>query len=160
MALEIVRIPEERKPVLIGKDGKEKALIERKAGVSLRVKEDVEIEGPAEKVFTAKEIIRAIGRGFSPKDALELLNENYQLLVISLKGEKENTVKRLMGRVIGRRGTTRHIIERETGALIAVYGKTVSIIGSDDSSWNARQAVEDLLSGRTHGYVYKRLIKE
>jgi len=160
MALEIVRIPEERKPVLIGKEGKTKALIERKAGVSLRVNEDVEIEGPPEKVFTAKEIVRAIGRGFSPKDALELLNEGYQLVVISLSGETEKTVKRLMGRVIGRRGTTRHIIERETGALITVKGKTVAIIGDDESSWKARQAVEELLSGRTHGYVYRRLMRE
>jgi ribosomal RNA assembly protein len=160
MALEIVRIPEERKPALIGKDGKSKALIERKSGVRLRVRQDVEIEGPAEKILVAKDIVKAIGRGFSPKDALGLLKEGYQLVVITLRGEKENTVKRLMGRVIGRKGTTRHIIERETGAKITVFGKTVAIIGDDESSWNARQAVEELLSGRTHGYVYRRLIKE
>ncbi len=160
MALEIVRIPEERKPALIGKDGKSKALIERRAGVSLRVREDVEIEGDPQKVLLAKDIVKAVGRGFSPKDALDLLKDEHQLIVISLKNEKENTIKRLMGRVIGRKGATRHIIERETGAKIAVQGKTVAIIGDDESSWKAKEAVEELLSGRTHGYVYRRLIKE
>lgn len=159
MALEIVRVPEERKPALIGKDGRSKALIERKAGVELRIKEDVEIEGPPERILAAKDIVKAIGRGFSPKDALGLLKDEHQLIVISLKGEKENTIKRLMGRVIGRRGATRHIIERETGAKLAVYGKTVSIIGDDESAWKAKEAVEELLSGRTHGYVYRRLMK-
>ncbi len=160
MALEIVRIPEERKPVLIGIKGRAKSLVERRAGVKLRIKEDVEISGEPEKVLVAKDIVKAIGRGFSPKDALELLKEEHQLIVISLTGEKENTIKRLMGRVIGRKGTTRHIIERETGAIIAVKGKTVAIIGDGESSWKAKEAVEELLSGRTHGYVYRRLIKE
>ena len=64
-----------------------------------------------------------------------------------------------MGRVIGRKGTTRHIIERETGAKITVYGKTVAIIGNDESAWKAKEAVEELLSGRTHGFVYRRLLK-
>lgn len=159
MSLEIVRLPEERKAVLIGKEGKEKALIERKAGVKLRIGEDVEIEGDAEKVFVAKDVIKAVARGFSPRDALELLNDDCQLYIISLSRETEKTIKRLMGRVIGKGGASRRLIERETGARIAVMGKTVAIIGSSEASWKAREVVEDLIAGRTHAYIYNKLVR-
>ena len=74
-----------------------------------------------------------------------------------MQGESEKTIKRLMARVIGSRGATRKILEKDTNCLVSVYGKTVSLIGKLDDIDAAEKAVEELLRGRSHGYVYSRL---
>lgn len=159
MVAEIIRIPEERKAVLIGPSGETKDELESVTGTRITVSDSVQVEGDdPERVYTVREIIKAIARGFSPEDAMNLLDDNWHLHVISLVGEKANTIKRLMGRVIGKRGATRHIIEEATGCKISVYGKTASIIGPWDGVEKARGAVEQLLEGRSHGYVYRRLM--
>jgi ribosomal RNA assembly protein len=160
MTIEMLRVPDRRKPVLIGEGGRVKKSIEKKTNTAISINDVVEIEGEALDVLKARDIIKAIARGFSPEEAFLLLDESCRLIVISLTGEKESTIKRLMGRVIGRKGTTLKIIERETGSKIVVSGKTVSIICGEDTAQKAREAVENLLAGRTHGYVYRRLRKE
>ena len=66
---------------------------------------------------------------------------------------------RLKGRVIGREGKSRKLIEELTECNISVFGKTISIIGLPESAANARQAVESLLRGSTHSNVYNWLEK-
>ena len=159
MPVEEIAIPEERKAVLIGREGKIKKEIESLTKTSITVSDGILIKGELENVLKAKNIVEAIGRGFSPKRALRLIDEDCQLEIISLEAETENTRKRLFGRVIGKKGATRKIIERSTGCLLSVYGKTVSIIGTAREIDLARSAVENLLEGRQHGYVYARLRK-
>jgi len=153
----LIRIPEERKPILIGKDGRTKEKIESDTQTKITVKADVEIDGKTEDVLRAKEIVQAIGRGFSPEDAFDLLQEDCQMYVIDMGGETRNTRERLMGRVIGRKGATKNIIEQMTGTKISIYGKTVSIIGDSSGVRRAADAVEDLLEGHTHGFAYRKL---
>ena len=154
---EILRIPEERKSFLIGKGGKVKEQLEEATQTRITVKEDVDIEGEAEGVLKAKDIVQAIGRGFSPEDAFDLLQEDYQLYIIDLRGETKNTIKRLFGRVIGRKGATKRIVEQATNTKISVYGKTVSIIGDFSGVRKAADVIEDLLEGRSHAFAYRRL---
>ncbi|UCD07889.1 MAG: RNA-processing protein [Candidatus Aenigmatarchaeota archaeon] len=157
MVIKEIAIPEERKAVLIGKDGETKEEIESLTKTTITVSDGIMIKGEVENALKAKNIVEAIGRGFSPKHALRLIDEDCQLEIISLEGETDNTRKRLFGRVIGRKGATRKIIEQTTGCLLSVYGKTVSIIGTAREIDLARSAVEDLLEGRQHSYVYARL---
>ena len=151
-----LRIPDERMPVLIGRDGTTKQLIEESTSTSIAVSDEIAIEGEVDNVLTAENIIRAIGRGFVPEDALELLDENVTLFVIQLPKEK-NTLVRLKSRIIGTRGKARRNIERLTKTTIAVYGKTVAAIGTYDNVETARRAIEMLIKGRTHKTVYKFL---
>ncbi|HJW97436.1 MAG TPA: KH domain-containing protein [archaeon] len=151
---EFVKIPQERIPVLIGKDGLAKKEIERKTATKITVGEDVEIEGETFDVMIAANVVKAIARGFSPESALLLLDEEYDLNIITLQGESEKTVKRLMGRVIGREGKTRKKIEEACRARISVYGKTVAIIAPVSLLDAATRCVETLLKGKTHGYAY------
>ncbi len=127
--IKILMIPEERKSVLIGKSGRVKKIIEKKTGTRISVKNEVTIEGDGLDVLNAEEIIKSIGRGFSPEKALLLIDEDFLPHIISLSDEKPNTIKRLFARVIGRDGRTRRKIEQKTGTTVSVYGKTVSIIG-------------------------------
>ena len=52
---------------------------------------------------------------------------------------------------------TRKLVEKNTGVKIAIYGKTISIIGKWDNVMLAKQAVEKLLLGSKHSTVYKFL---
>jgi ribosomal RNA assembly protein len=155
-----INIPEERKAVLIGKEGKTKLAIERKARVKIKIMDCVVIEGELDCVLKAKSIVEAIGRGFSPKSAFRLLDEDVLLDMISLKGETEKTIKRLKGRVIGKDGISRKVIETESGARVSVYGKTISIIGTAEEIGLARVAIETLLKGKTHGYAFSLIEKK
>ena len=158
--IELIKIPEQRKPVLIGKDGSVKKGIENRTKTRITVKEDVSIEGDPIDVMKAKEVVKAIGRGFSSDKAMLLVNDDYQLHTISLSRETRNTIKRIMARVIGKEGSARKKIEQGTGVVISVCGKTVSIIGIGEDIGKAIAAIEDLLSGRSHAYVYARLKKQ
>jgi ribosomal RNA assembly protein len=153
---DFVKIPKERIPILIGIEGKVKKELEKRTATKITVAEDVEIEGETFDVMLAANVVKAIARGFSPENAFLLLDEEYELNVITLSGETDKTVKRLMGRVIGTKGKTREKIEVMCGARISIYGKTVSIIAPNSAQLDAAtKCVETLLKGKTHGYAYK-----
>jgi ribosomal RNA assembly protein len=158
--IEEVSIPDDRKGVLIGRDGSFKAELEKMSRTSISVNEGVAIEGDDPlTVMRAAWVVRAVGRGFSPEKAILLLKEDYHLRIISIREESDKAIRRLMARVIGRKGATRRILEHDTNCLISVYGKTVSIIGRAGEIPAAEEAVESLIRGRSHGYVYARLRK-
>lgn len=156
--IDSIRIPDDRKAILIGKSGKTKEKIEKFTKTKVSVKDEITVSGEPENLLKCLDIIKAIGRGFSPERALNILDEKNHLEIIALKGEHKK-IKRLSSRVIGRSGSARKNIEMLTGASICVYGKTISIIGKYDDVKFARKAVEMILVGRTHGYVYNKLEK-
>jgi ribosomal RNA assembly protein len=156
--IETTMIPEERKPVLIGKNGSVKKRIESETGTEISVGDAVEIRGEDSlRLMKAKDMVTAIGRGFTPKEASRLLDDDVELHVISLEGESLKKRKRLLGRVIGEGGRSRKRIERETGACICVRGKTLSIIGSREEIAPAEEAVHELLAGKTHAWAYRKM---
>lgn len=112
-------------------------------------------------LFRAKEVVTAVGRGFSPEHAFRLIDDEDALLdVIDLRitfGKSESDIKRVKGRIIGMDGKTRRLIEELAGANVAVYGHTVCIIGNIDQSQTAREAVEMLVKGSLHATVYRFL---
>ncbi|MCX6814288.1 MAG: KH domain-containing protein [Candidatus Aenigmarchaeota archaeon] len=151
---EFIKIPQERIPVLIGTEGTVKKELEKRTRTKITITDEIEIEGETFDVMLAANVVKAISRGFSPENAFLLLDEEHELNVITLSGQSERTVKRLMGRVIGRQGRTRRKIEEMCGAKISIYGKTVAIIARTAELETASRCMEMLLKGRTHGYVY------
>jgi ribosomal RNA assembly protein len=164
-----VKVPRERIGALVGPDGRVKANIEKKLSIRLRIDSqtgDIQItlmptaQDPT-VLFKAKEIVTAIGRGFSPEHAFRLLEDDETMLeVIDLRetvGRSQSDMKRLKGRVIGKEGKTRRIIEELTEANISVYGHTISIIGEIDQVEIAKEAVRMLIRGSLHGTVYRFL---
>lgn len=162
-----LRVPKERVAVLIGKGGDVKKRIEEETNSKIFIdsKEgEVRISGEDSLgLFSAREIIKAIGRGFSPETAMSILKSDcaFELLTISdYVGRSEKTATRLKARVIGTEGKTRKQIEEATETNISVYGKTIGIIGEVEHVMLARRAVESLLAGATHSSVYKWLEKK
>lgn len=172
-----VKIPLDRVGVLIGPEGKAKARIERSLGV------DLEIESEAGNVtitlspgqddvsvlFTAANIVKAVGRGFSPQRAMRLSEEDWDLSILDLEeyvGTSRSAQERVKGRIIGKAGRSREIIEELTETQISVYGGTVAIIGHVEALPAAMEAVGMLIRGSFHKtvwnylYAYRRRLKK
>ncbi len=159
-----LRIPLERIAVLIGQEGKTKQQIENETQVQIEVDSEegsIEISATEEIddptiVWAVRDCVKAIGRGFSPRRALALLDPDIFLEIIPLEGPPK-WIQRMRGRLIGERGKTRRIIEQNTDAMVSVYGQTISIIGSIEEIKAAKEAVEMLIRGDRHGTVYRYL---
>lgn len=163
----ILRIPNERIAVLIGKSGSVKSKIEKLCHVTLDIDGEtgevlIKSTGDVEKIqpFKAMEIVTAIGRGFSPENALTLLKGENALHIIDLRefaGKSNSNIERIKGRIIGEGGKARRNMENLSGTNISVYGKTVSIIGDTTKLRLAVDAISSISSGSNHGSVYTKL---
>jgi ribosomal RNA assembly protein len=163
-----IRIPRERVGVLIGPEGKVKSRIEKTFKVNLIIESDsgnVEVvlnkdQPDVSIIFTVANIVKAIGRGFSPNHAMMLNNEDFDLAIIDLEevvGSSHNAQERVKGRIIGKEGRSRAIIEELTETNISVYGSTIAIIGNIEALPTAREAVMMLIRGSFHKTVYNYL---
>ena len=167
---QIIRVPLERVGALVGKEGNVKAEIERRCGVAIEIdgktgetkiayQPDALLES---KPFKASDIVSAIARGFSPHRAFSLLEEEKMLSVIDLReysGKSENAILRIKSRLIGTDGKARKIIEELSGSQVSIYGHTVALIGDQDASKVAKEAIDKLAKGGTHKATYQMLQK-
>ncbi|MBU0665727.1 MAG: KH domain-containing protein [Nanoarchaeota archaeon] len=158
-----LKIPKARIAVLIGTKGETKRELEEETKTKIEIdsKEgEVRIKGTDTiKLYSVKEMITAIGRGFNPEIAKLMLKPDYYLEIISLQDytDKHNRLIQIRGRVIGTKGKSRTTIEILTDTKISVYGKTISVIGEASKVFLAKKAIENLLEGSNHSTVYKWL---
>ena len=165
--MEYVRIPQRRIGVLIGPDGATRKEFEVATGCGLEIDSRTGIvhvtvpEGrDALLGLQLLAVVRAIGRGFSPETARDLLDPETYLEVVDIRdhtGHSRKRLERMRGRVIGRNGKTRRIIEEQSGARMAVQGHTVALLGSLAAVEAAKVALGMLLGGAEHGSVYHYL---
>lgn len=164
-----VRVPADRLGAIVGKDGRVRRRVEKLTNTKIDVNSEglVTITSPQKTedpvlAWKAKDMIRAMARGFSPSNALTLINEDSRLIVVSLRefvGTSPTQLKRVSGRIIGESGRTRRVIEEITESLVSVYGHTVSIIGEDPGLGYASRAISMIIGGAPHSAVYKFLEK-
>ncbi|MFQ5762671.1 MAG: KH domain-containing protein [Candidatus Bathyarchaeia archaeon] len=163
-----LRIPTERTAVLIGPRGSVKRKIQEIMKIDLIIDSEtgeVEIRprrGMDDPTVPLKvrSVVTAIGRGFPPATALRLTNDDMVLEVLDLReftGHSAGDMARIKGRIIGRDGRTRRIMEETTDTDISIYGHTVSIMGTVEEVQIAREAIIRLIQGSEHGAVYKYL---
>ncbi len=161
-----LKVPKDRVAVLIGKGGEIKKHLEEDTHCKLEIDSqegDVIITGKDSLgLFTAREIIRAIARGFNPEIANQLLKPEYMFDVIDLRdyAPTKSSQIRLKGRVIGEEGKARRVVEELTETHISVYGKTIGIIGEISNVGIAKHAIEKLLEGGMHAGVFRDLEKK
>jgi ribosomal RNA assembly protein len=165
---QVIKIPNERIGVIIGKNGKVKTEIQDKCNVIIEVDSEngnaiisstpkpiIEMEP-----FKAVEIVSAIAKGFSPERAYRLLGEEEVLQLVDLRdyaGKSANSLSRIKGRIIGEAGKSRKTIEEISGVYISVYGHTVGLIGTFEEIKLATEAVIMLSKGKSHANVYNML---
>ena len=163
-----VKIPKERVGILIGPEGKVKQYIEER----LQVKLEIDSEGSVaiklnencpdpSLLLKAKDVVSAIGRGFSPEVTYRLIrNEDEIFDLIDLRlifGRSESDITRTKARLIGTEGKTRKLIEELTEADVVIYGHTVGIIGGFEQVDAAHNAVQMIIEGCEHHTVYRYL---
>ncbi|WP_255151015.1 KH domain-containing protein [Halorarius halobius] len=160
-----VTIPQDRIGALIGEGGDTMREIEERAEVRLNIDSEtgaVEIESVGDPITGLKgpDIVKAIGRGFHPEDALSLLEDDMRMLdIVDLDAATRNSkdLQRQKGRLIGEDGRTRELMEELSGASVVIYGKTAGIIGGPEEVDAVRSAIEMILDGAPHGAVYSFL---
>jgi ribosomal RNA assembly protein len=164
-----IKIPKERVGVLIGPEGRTKKNIEEKLSVELQIDSEAgdvtimmaEKAADPSMLFKAKDVVTALGRGFSPEHAFRLIRDEEAILdIIDLRtvfGKSEADIKRVKGRIIGMNGKTRRIIEELTDTNVAIFGHTVAMIGTVEQVQAAREAIEMLVRGSMHSTVYRFL---
>ncbi|MFP4143317.1 MAG: KH domain-containing protein [Thermoplasmata archaeon] len=162
-----IKIPNNRIGVLIGKDGEVKERIEEESGAKLDIDSnsgqvEIDVRDIDDPILSLKveDVVKAIGRGFNPDKAMEILNDNVDLDILDIRdwvGKSSNAVRRMRGRVIGRDGRTRELIEELSETYVSVKGNTVGIIGQPFKVQIARRAIEMILEGKEHATVYQFL---
>jgi ribosomal RNA assembly protein len=165
----LIKVPDDRIGVLIGKNGRVKREIEDKCKVQIEIDSqngDAVISSASATLsemqpFKAIEIISAISRGFSPQRAYRLFDdEELMLQIIDLKdytGKSANAMDRMKGRIIGQSGKSRKTIEELSGVYMSVSGHSVALIGKYEEVRLANDAVTMILKGSTHKTVYTML---
>lgn len=160
-AEEEIHIPKERISALIGKSGDVRRSIERKSKTKIIIDAEEGIITIKSKdqfnLWICKKVIEAIGRGFNPEIAQKLFKEGtiYELIDIrDFAGSSKKKLIRLRGRIIGRAGKSKSLLQKYTNTDISIYGKTIGIIGKPENVELARKAIEMLLSGAKHSTAY------
>ncbi|HLD59807.1 MAG TPA: hypothetical protein VI912_02355 [Candidatus Bilamarchaeaceae archaeon] len=157
--MEIIKVPDERIQVL----KKAKQRIEQicKIKISINEESEVSIDGEESEVYFAKDVIRAIGRGFDPKIATRIITKDLQFVLLNLKEylRNENAIGRMKARVIGDKGKIKKDIEDATDSYLCVYGNTIGIISKIDSIEYAREAIELILRGARFTSLFTYLSK-
>ncbi|UXD21298.1 RNA-processing protein [Ignicoccus pacificus DSM 13166] len=161
-------IPQERVGALLGKGKRTLKEIMERTKTKIQVEEGgrVVIEPTEETtpimMMKAREIVRAIGLGFPPEKALSLLSDDMILEVIDVKDylldhHDEKTLRRLLGRVIGKGGRAKKNIEEIAGVYLSITKGQIAIIGDYESAEAAKRAIGELLEGKMHATVYRHL---
>ena len=159
--IDFIKIPEKMKRVLI-KDEKGRRNIEKLTNTIITIEDDIKIEGEGLQVYQTKQVLKAFGRGFIIKDALCPLDDDYGLEIINLteliKSDKRRIV--VKGRIIGKAGKTKKMIEKYTETKLSITGKTVSILGLWKKIDVAKEAIMMIIDGRSHATLYKWLERQ
>lgn len=170
MSVLFARIPDDRVGALIGPGGSTRRQIEEHTKSHLDIDADegmVGISNPEADdplgALKARDIVVAIGRGFSPQRAMRLLQDDTYLAVVDIKQvtgkQSKSALWRIRSRLIGTAGRARGRLEELSGCSVSVYGSTVALIGKEQELERASQAVELLLRGSEHSTVFHLLAR-
>jgi len=162
-----IKIPQDRVAVLIGTDGGTLSKLKQMAGCELEVESEsgeVTIHDEAStdtyRSFRMRDVIKAIGRGFTPEKSLSLLEDEMyyeELDIRDFAGKSARRVQDVRARVIGSQGKTRRLVEELTDCHLSIKGNTVGMIGDLEGLKIAHKAVTMLLQGSEHSTVYSFL---
>lgn len=155
---DFIRMPNKRR-LLLKKNKKMREIIEKMTGTKIEINDEISIGGGNFKVYQAKQVLKAFGRGFDVNVALYLLEDEYGLEVINLTDfiKSRERLKTLKGRIIGTGGKTKKYIEKFAEVDLSVFGKTVSIIGNWEKINIAKEAIMKIIGGCTHQALYRWL---
>lgn len=162
---EKVYLDKSRIAVFVGKAGSQKRIFEKKFDCKINVDSktgEVLIEDTdAINIFVLSNMIHAINYGHSPESALRLEDETFVIDTIDVKDyvKDQDRLKVVMGRIIGKEGITRKLIEEITKCSVSVKDHYVSVIGPYENTMLVHEALQMLIRGAAHKSLYGFLEK-
>jgi ribosomal RNA assembly protein len=163
-----IKVPHDRIGAIIGPKGQVKSLIEQLSTATIDIDSEngtVEVipgEDPIQSM-RAPDVIQAIARGFNPEKAMILMDDEMIMLEtidLSRSAGTPQEMIRLKGRIIGKAGKTREIMESMIGVKNFRLWKNCKHSGYPEQNQIIRTAIEMLIGGATHGQVYGFLEKK
>lgn len=162
-----LKIPQDRVAVLIGTDGETLQILKNASGCNLEVESETgeviihdERSTDTYKSFRMRDVIKAIGRGFTPEKSMSLLEDDMyyeELDIRDFTGKSSHRIQEVRARLIGSQGKTRRLVEDLTDCHLSIKGNTVGMIGDLEGLKIAHKAVSMLLQGSEHSTVYSFL---
>ncbi|MFW3147087.1 MAG: KH domain-containing protein [Thermoplasmatota archaeon] len=159
-----LKVPKDRVGVLIGRNGEILKDLMDRCGAEIEVESEtgevILYDDRSEDSYMAyrmRDVLRAIGRGFSPENALKLLEDEMyyeEFDIREFSGKSRKRSMQVRSRLIGTGGKTRKLIEDLTDCQLSIKGNTVAIIGDLEGLKIASKAVTMLLTGSEHSTVY------
>ncbi|MCU0799652.1 MAG: KH domain-containing protein [Candidatus Thermoplasmatota archaeon] len=159
-----LKVPLDRVGVIIGTKGGTLRLLKERSGAQIEVDSEtgeviLHEEGAKDPylAYRMRDVLRALGRGFSPEHSLLLLKDDMYYEEFDIKdfsGKSRKRGEQVRSRLIGSDGRTRKLVEELTECLVSIKGNTVGIIGDLEGVKVASKAIELLLSGSEHSTVY------
>ncbi|MEI6797113.1 MAG: KH domain-containing protein [Methanomassiliicoccales archaeon] len=113
--MQVIRVPKDRVGVLIGKEGETRRMLERQTGMRFQIDTEGEVSFDDSRAtdpllpLKVLDLIKAIGRGFSPERAIRLLGEDEYFDVIDIDeyvSKRPEQLSRARARVIGSGGNS------------------------------------------------------
>jgi len=157
-------LDKDRIPVFIGKSGSQKRAFEKKFACKIDVNSktgEVVIDYGDDSVagFVLANIVHAVNYGHSPEHAMQLENETFVIDTIDVKDYVKDSrrLKVVMGRIIGKEGSTRKVVEDITKCSISVKDHFVSVIGPYENTLLVHEALSMLIKGASHKSLYSYL---
>ncbi|UZE94032.1 MAG: hypothetical protein IB618_00440 [Candidatus Pacearchaeota archaeon] len=153
------KVPLEKRLSIVKKN---KARLEKALNVSLEFSgKTVLIESEDSFAeYLAGEILDSISLGFDIDTALLLKDTDFMLKKIDIKTRtKSSRVHIVIGRIIGKQGRTKELIEKLSECDIVLMDHIVGIIGRSENVDVASHAIEALIRGSSQSKVYTYLEK-
>lgn len=153
----------DRIPVFIGKAGSKKREFEKRFDAKISVDSETGevIINSEDSVnnFVLTHIISAINLGHNPDNAMSLEDEHCVFDVIDVKTliKDRHRLNIVLGRIIGKEGSTRKLIEEITKCSVSVKDHFVSIIGPYENTLLVHEALDMLIKGASHKSFYSYL---
>ena len=148
----------------MGKIKRAVPVIENKVKVKLGVSKKglgVSIKGSELNEYLVEKVVQAVDFGFDVEDALLMMNEDFVLEFVDVKGHtRRKNLRDVRARLIGTGGKARKTIENLTGSVIVINGNRVGMIVDSEHLDAVVQAIESLIQGAKHGNVFARLEKQ
>lgn len=125
---------------------------------------DLRIKKEFDPIFLERggQFLQSILMGFPILQSVRILDEEIQIIKYKLEDVRKmnpNTMSRAIGRIVGKNGTTKKLIEECSNSLLIISDNCITLFGTHKDIKMAKESIRRLVAGKSVGSVHKNLKK-